>query len=171
MLQAMIDLSVLPDDAALIAWLLDPLHGTVARAGHRSGRAQVASRSTAPAPPRADRAKRAVRAVAGLTDVAPAPVHGGPVHARSLRDRVDREAVEQRRRPDRHTLGPELVAAYALDLASGRIVYGLNRTRSLAPASNQKLWANEGIHNGFLTVPVPRYCRAQSRQVVRASRA
>jgi serine-type D-Ala-D-Ala carboxypeptidase/endopeptidase (penicillin-binding protein 4) len=56
----------------------------------------------------------------------------GPAAGQTLRDRLDGALTVA-------GVSRAQTGAYAFDLTSGRIVYGLNRTRSLAPASNQKL--------------------------------
>ena len=56
----------------------------------------------------------------------------GPASAQTLRERLDRALTVA-------GVSRAQTGAFALDLTTGRVVYGLNRTRSLAPASNEKL--------------------------------
>ncbi len=56
----------------------------------------------------------------------------GPAAGQSLRERLDRALNVA-------GVSRAQTGAFALDLETGRVVYGLNRTRSLSPASNEKL--------------------------------
>ena len=56
----------------------------------------------------------------------------GPASAQTLRERLDRAITVT-------GVSRAQTGAFAFDLRTGRVVYGLNRSRSLAPASNEKL--------------------------------
>ena len=55
-----------------------------------------------------------------------------PASAQTLRERLDRAITVT-------GVSRAQTGAFAFDLRTGRVVYGLNRSRSLAPASNEKL--------------------------------
>jgi serine-type D-Ala-D-Ala carboxypeptidase/endopeptidase (penicillin-binding protein 4) len=74
--------------------------------------------------------RRTAALVAALVVVLGAPA--APASAQSLRERLDRALTVA-------GVSRAKTGAYALDLASGRLVFGSNTTRSLEPASNQKL--------------------------------
>ena len=59
-------------------------------------------------------------------------VLAAPASAQSLRERLDRALTVS-------GVSRAKTGAFALDLANGRVVFGSNSTRSLEPASNQKL--------------------------------
>ena len=56
----------------------------------------------------------------------------GPASAQTLRERLDSAITVT-------GVSRAQTGAFAFDLRTGRVVYGLNRSRSLAPASNEKL--------------------------------
>ena len=55
----------------------------------------------------------------------------GPASAQTLRERLDSAITVT-------GVSRARTGAFAFDLRTGRVVYGLNRSRSLAPASNEK---------------------------------
>ena len=55
-----------------------------------------------------------------------------PASAQTLRERLDRAITVT-------GVSRAQTGVFAFDLRTGRVVYGLNRSRSLAPASNEKL--------------------------------
>jgi D-alanyl-D-alanine carboxypeptidase/D-alanyl-D-alanine-endopeptidase (penicillin-binding protein 4) len=72
------------------------------------------------------------RAFAVAVTVVAAAATSGPAAGQSLRERLDDALTVS-------GVSRAQTGAFALDLASGQVVYGLHRSRSLRPASNEKL--------------------------------